>query len=142
MAFEHQITARFHEVDRAGIVFFNRVYEYAHICFEEMLWEAFGPPSEVYDTADVGFPLVHSEADYRRPIQHGDRLTIKLEVEKMSDRSVTFRYEFEGQDGLPRATVRLKHAFVSLKNFQPVPRTAEFTRGLEKVGLIPAGQDG
>ena len=42
MAFEYGLTARFHEVDRVGIVFFGRAYEYAHICFEEVLTAAFG----------------------------------------------------------------------------------------------------
>jgi hypothetical protein len=37
MHYEHVVTVRFNEVDRAGIAFFGRVFEYCHACFEETL---------------------------------------------------------------------------------------------------------
>jgi hypothetical protein len=35
--FVHHHTARFFEIDRAGIVFFGRIFEFCHEAFEELL---------------------------------------------------------------------------------------------------------
>ena len=41
-AFLHRLVVRFHEIDRAGIAYFTRAYEYCHAAFEEMLVAALG----------------------------------------------------------------------------------------------------
>ncbi len=139
MSFRYSVTARFHEVDRAGIVFFGRVYEYAHICFEEMLHAAFDSPDSIFGELGFALPLVHSEASFSRPIRQGDRLEVAMEVEAVSARSITFAYRLYGQ-GRPedlRAVVRLKHAFVSFPDFGPAQRSPVFDAGLARVGLLP-----
>ena len=140
MSFQYSVTARFHEVDRAGIVFFGRVYEYAHICFEEMLHAAFERPDTIFEQLGFALPLVHSEASFSRPIRQGDRLDIAMEVATLSSRSITFAYRLCGQ-GNPddlRAVVRLKHACVSFPEFKPVHRSPLFDDGLVRVGLLSA----
>ena len=136
MPFEIVVTARFHEVDRAGILFFNRVFEYAHICFEEMLAAAFGHPTGGYDPGGVGFPLVHAEASFHGMIRHGDRLTVRLTMERLTNRSMTCRYQVVGDGGDVRATVSLKHAFVDLVQMRPCDRTLKIDSALKSIGLI------
>jgi YbgC/YbaW family acyl-CoA thioester hydrolase len=139
MAFEHRVTARFHEVDRAGIVFFGRAFEYAHVCFEEMLAAAFGEVATVFDRHGFGMPLVHAEADYSAPTRQGDRLIVRLTVERASERSVTFAYAIVGEDGRLRVTVRLVHAFVDFADFRKLPMPAAFREGLRRLDLLPDG---
>jgi YbgC/YbaW family acyl-CoA thioester hydrolase len=138
MAFEHVVTVRFHEVDRAGIVFFGRVFEYCHVVFEELLHEVMGAGmSGVFEGGGWGMPLVHAEADYKNPMRIGDRLRIALEVERLGDHSVTLRYTIRGPDDGLRAVVRLVHAFVDLKAFHTVPTPREIREGLARFGLVP-----
>jgi YbgC/YbaW family acyl-CoA thioester hydrolase len=141
MPFVHHTTARFYEVDAAGIVFFGRVYEYCHGAFEELLTAVFGS-TEAWLGAEIGMPLVHSEADHERPIRSGTRLAVEVRVARLSPRSVTFAYEVRGaDDGVVRARVRLIHAFTDMKTFKgagrPMPGLVE---GLERLGLV--GPDG
>ena len=135
MAFELSITARFFEIDRAGIVFFGRMYEYAHSALEEALAAMFGHPETMFSMHQFGMPLVHSEADYQRPIRMGDRLTVRMEVERMGTKSMTFRYQIVGEDGQPRCRVQLVHAFVDLKTFSGIPVPQVFIDALPKAGL-------
>jgi acyl-CoA thioester hydrolase len=137
VAFEYALTARFHEVDRVGIVFFARAYEYAHICFEELLAAAFGEVSSVFERHGFGMPLVHTEASYRSPIRHGDRLRVRGSIDVLSERSATFRYEVLGADDDLRCTVRLKHAFVHFPSFEPIAVPQAFTEGMQHIELIP-----
>ena len=143
MNFEIPITARFHEVDRAGIVFFGRVFEYAHICYEELINAAFGSFGDLFEELGFGTPLVHSEADFRRPIRQADNLVVRASVEKLSSRSITFRYDLlgDGVDDL-RCVVRLKHAFVSMADFRSIDCPEAFTAGLDRIGLLPEADEG
>lgn len=134
--FVHHHTARFYEIDRAGIVFFARVYEYCHAAFEELQTRAFGHPGAIFDSLGFGMPLVHSEADYTRPIRLGDRLEIALRVAKVGARSVTFAYTIVGEDDrAPRAKVTLVHAFIDMTSFKGIQTPPSFLEGLARVGL-------
>lgn len=137
MAFEYVLTARFHEVDRVGIVFFARAYEYAHVCFEELLCAAFGEVSTLFEHLGFGMPLVHTEASYRRPIRHGDRLAVRATVDRLGERSVVFAYTITGADDADlRCTVRLKHAFVDLPGFEPRGVPEAFVDGMKRLDLL------
>lgn len=135
-SFEHRLTARFYEVDRAGIIFYGRFYEYCHTALEELLREMFGHPAAIFEEHDFGMPLVHSEADYERPTRMGDRLVVTLRVERVGTRSVTFRYEIHGEAGDRRCVVRLVHAFVDLAQFAPIDIPQVFRAALQRVGLV------
>lgn len=140
MPFRHTVTVRFFEIDRAGIVFFGRFFEYCHATFEELLMSAFGDLESIFRTSSWGMPLVHTESDHLRPVFIGERLTIELEVAALGGASITFAYRILGPDGDLRAKVTLKHAFVSRPDFQPIPMPGEFRDGLLKLGLtLPGG---
>lgn len=137
MSFEHRLTARFYEIDRAGIVFFGRFFEYCHATFEEMVLAAFGEWDSHIANKTWGMPLVHAEADFQKPTRMGDRLTVHLDVGRLGKRSVTFAYRVVGEDGEPRATAKLVHAFIDMKSFEPLDVPQEFIEGIRKIGLSP-----
>ena len=138
MPFEHPITARFHEVDRAGIVFFGRAFEYAHICYEEMLIAAFDDAEVVMGARRFVMPIVHAEADYQRPIRQFDRLVAALDLERLSKRSMTSRITLRGAADPTdvRVVVRRKQAFVNAENFTGMERPAFIDAGFARIGLV------
>lgn len=141
MSFEHRLTARFYEIDRAGIVFFGRVYEYVHAALEELLAEVFGHAAAIFEEHGFGMPLVHSEADYRHPIRMGDRLVIRPTLSRVTRRSVTFTYAIDGEDGVHRSTVTLVHAFIDMADFSAIAVPAVFLDRIEKAGLLTAAAE-
>jgi YbgC/YbaW family acyl-CoA thioester hydrolase len=136
MSFVHHVTVRFYEIDRAGIAFFGRFFEYAHAAFEEMQLAAFGDMERRLTEAPFLMPLVHAESDFAAPVRLGDRLSVALDVERLGETSITFRYAVTGEDGAPRATVRLVHAFIERATWKKCPGPAVFTEGLRRLGLL------
>lgn len=136
MAWEVELTARFYEVDRAGIVFFGRIFEYCHVAYEELWTAALGRFEAAFEAAEWATPLVHAEADFKRPIRMGDRFTVSLELVERGERSLTFGYRLVGIDGTLRATARLVHAVVDPQTFKPIAAPASLLDALRKVGLI------
>ena len=133
--FEHTLTVRFHEVDRAGIVFFGRIFEYCHVGFEELL-SAMGMTS-VFHEENWGMPLVHAEADFKRPMFMGDKITVSLRVEKMGKGSITFGFEVLGaEDRKVRAIAQQVHAFVELEKMRPTEFPPTLLNGLQSIGLV------
>ncbi len=137
MPFEHTLSVRFDDVDRAGIVYFARVLHYCHVAYEELMAQAVGDLDAFFRTSTWGMPLVHAEADYARPMRLAERLTIALEVERLGDRSVTFAYTVRGaEDGALRARAKLVHAFVELEAFEGIPAPPDFRAALKQLNLV------
>ena len=134
MPFVHHTTARFHQVDRAGIAFFACAFEYAHDCFDEILIAAFDDPN--LDKLGFGMPLVHAEASYKRPIRLYDRLELRATIERQGERSVTFRYDVVGDDDVLRCVVHLRHAFVAFPEFVGRSVPDHFIERMQALGLI------
>lgn len=98
-AFTTQLQVRFGHVDPAGIAYFPRIYDYIHEAFEE-LWEQF--VGVRYDhlllERKIGFPLVHSEVDFQRPLRFGDRPIVRVTCFKLGRSSLGLRYLFTNDD--------------------------------------------
>jgi len=118
MGFVYTATVRFAEVDPAQVMYFSRVYELAHEAFEELMTAVGYPPSAVFTHNKWGMPLVHTEADYRRPWRLGESISIQASLAEVGEKSIAFEYSFVGDDGEPRTRVGMRHVFVSLETFE------------------------
>ena len=135
MPFVYKRTVRFAEVDAAKVMYFSRVYELAHETYEELMSASGFPPGQVFEQGDWGMPLVHTEADYKRPWRLGEVIHIQAEIATASERSVVFEYRFMDGDGHVRTRVGMRHAFVSLSTF----RSCEAPEGLLDALALQAG---
>lgn len=139
MPFVHQTTIRFSEVDAAQVVYFSRLFELAHVAFEELMCAAGFPVGEVFSKGDWGMPLVHSQADYRRPWRLGEQVRIEGRILEMTDRRVAFEYGFFDQEGTRRTRVEMHHAFVSLDSFKARSIPPGFREAMMALGLVGEG---
>jgi len=92
--FRHLMPVRFADVDHAGIVYYPRFFHYFHTAFEEFFRERLGSRSYValLDEERIGFPAVSAHCDYKAPLRFGDTMAIDMSLERMGERSITFRY--------------------------------------------------
>jgi 4-hydroxybenzoyl-CoA thioesterase len=92
--FRHVMPVRFADVDHAGIVYYPRFFHYFHTAFEEFFRERLGSRSYValLDEDRIGFPAVSAQCDYKAPLRFGDTMAIDVSIERMGERSITFRY--------------------------------------------------
>lgn len=94
MAFRIQQPVRHPDVDRTGIVYFPRFYDFFHRALEDFFTREVGMQLwDVPERLKVAFPVVHIETDFQTPLQHGDLVTIQVGVSKVSSHSITLIYE-------------------------------------------------
>ena len=118
MGFVYGATVRFAEVDPAQVMYFSRVYELAHEAFEELMTAVGYPPSAVFTHNKWGMPLVHTEADYRRPWRLGEKIAIHASLAEVGGKSIAFEYSLVDEAGEARTRVGMRHVFVSLETFE------------------------
>jgi len=135
MAFEHQTTVLFSQVDAVGIAFFGRAFEMCHEVLEAMLAAGGMPLHAILDGGEWAMPLVHASADFKRPMKLGDRITIHMELAEMSGGSLTFAYALLGESGDLRANVKLVHAFIDRKRFKGRRAPKEALEVFERAGM-------
>jgi len=85
-------------VDLAGIVYYPRFWDLAHRFYEESWEYTCGIHySEILENYRLGFPLVHSEANFLHPLNYGDTVTCKLRVKSIGNTSITWIFEIFNQ---------------------------------------------
>ena len=126
--FEHAVTVRFAEVDRAGIAYFNHIFHWCHLAYEEFLAAGLGRFDEAFGRSGWGTPVVRAESDFQRMIRHGDRLIVRMSIGRIGTKSITFAYDVMGPDGDDdrRAQVRMTHAFVDFETGKAIPMPQAF----------------
>ena len=115
MSFAFTTPVRFQDVDVAGVLFFGRIYDYLHLAYEEFWVSAGVDRAYFFAGAPWVVPIVHSEADYKAPIRHGDTIRVGIDVVKVGKASFELRYAVTGgaESGLSdlRVAARTVHAF-------------------------------
>ena len=98
--FRRAHTVLFADVDAAGIVYYPRLLHYCHLTFEEFFPHA-GERNyaQWIQEERIGFPTVHLDVDFIRPVEYGRPLTMTARVLRLGGRSVTFRFTGEREDG-------------------------------------------
>lgn len=115
MPFSHPVTVRFSQVDPAGIAYFSRVFELCHEAFEAALAAAGWPLAGFFREKTWGLPLVHAEADFRRPLRLGDALNVEVSLAEVGERSLRFAFAIRDGKGEVRAEVQHVHAAIDLR---------------------------
>ena len=92
--FRYRMPVRFADVDHAGIVYYPVFFHYFHVAFEEVFRQRMGQRVyvDLLDRERIGFPAVSSQCDFRAPLRFGDTVEVELAVERLGDKSITFRY--------------------------------------------------
>jgi len=136
VAFQHSFTVRFGEVDAAGVVYFARIFDYAHRAYEDVLTHLGFPLDRILQEDGWGMPLVHAEADFVRPMRLGESLTVDVDITALSERRVSFGFSIRDDRDTVRAVVRCDHAFVDIASFRGRQAPSDFVEAAQRLGLI------
>ena len=128
--FIHKLTAQVHDTDAAGVIYFANFYRMAHTTYEAFM-ESIGFSIRYFLDEAPCLPLiVHSQADYKKPIHTGDKLTIELEVEKVGNCSYGLAYQIKDCHNELVADLKTVHVTVSKKTSAKLPLPADFKKRL------------
>jgi 4-hydroxybenzoyl-CoA thioesterase len=121
MAYVSRQPVRFADIDRAGIVYYPRFFDFWHRALEDFFNEDVGLAyHKLIDERRIGLPVVHVEADFRQPLAHGDIVAIELSFDRVGDKSVTIRYRMLRPGGDLAAEGTIVHACVDMDSFRAV----------------------
>jgi len=132
-SFVTQLQVRFGDVDPAGIVYFPKIYEYIHEAFEE-LWDVHVGKRYYYliGEEELGFPLVHSEVDFKHPLHFGDRPTVRVTCVKIGRSSLGLRYRIM-LDELLCVEAQMTVVCVELESLESVEIPERYRKRFEEI---------
>jgi len=113
MEFTSESIVRLYDTDAAGFHFYGSQFRFAHEALENFLEHLGLPIAKTIRERGILFPVVHAEADYRTPLAVGDRLTVRVVVRALGDRSFSIGYRLFFADGREAGSVMTVHAAVS-----------------------------
>jgi 4-hydroxybenzoyl-CoA thioesterase len=122
MPYRTQVPVRFGDVDRAGIVYFPRIFHYLHIAQEEFFLHLAGIPyHRLIEDEKMGFPTVADSSEFLKPLRYGDILDVSTFISRVGDSSVTFEFRIHrhGSADLLVSSSQVKVA-VNLETLQKV----------------------
>ncbi|MEO1856876.1 MAG: thioesterase family protein [Rubritalea sp.] len=79
---------QFADTDLAGVVHFSKILCYVEEA-EHFVMREVGVPAV---DASGGFPKVHVDCDYRSPMRFGDEVEIKMQLEKVGEKSLVWGF--------------------------------------------------
>ena len=101
MPYEHKIERRveFSETDMAGIVHYSNFFKYMETA-EHAFYRSLGH-SVVMRHVDppMGWPRVHAECDYMKPLRFEDVVEVHLLVKEKKNRSLSYAFRFYRLNG-------------------------------------------
>lgn len=136
-SFTTQIRVRFGHVDPAGIAYYPRIFEYVHAVTEE-LWEQHVGVRYDHLIMDerVGFPLVHSEVDFRGPLRFGDRPIVRVTCFHLGNSSLGLHFQFE-LDGQLVVDARMTTVCSDVATLKSKPIPPQWRAKLEEIREPP-----
>jgi YbgC/YbaW family acyl-CoA thioester hydrolase len=125
-------TVRIHHTDAAGILFFANLFVIAHECYESYL-DPEVTFHMMFNELNLMLPIVHAEADYHKPLQVSDRITVELRLGTMRESSYSLEYDILTEEGERAATVKTSHVVKSKDGRQPASLPEKLIRKLESL---------
>ncbi len=129
--FAYKTKIKFHEVDSAGKLFFAEFFKLAHDAYQAFLENAGLGLSFIINKADFILPIVHSEADFKKPVCLDDLIKIVLIVSRIGESSFSLSYNFNINNELV-CTIKTVHAILDKKSKQKISIPLKLKSILEK----------
>ncbi|HXG92119.1 MAG TPA: thioesterase family protein [Blastocatellia bacterium] len=114
MAFRTKIPVRFGDVDRAGIVYYPRIFHYLHIAQEEFFAGYMGIAyHRLIEDERIGFPTVSDSTDFLKVLRYGDMLDVEVYLSRVGQTSATFEFAIR-REGSSEMLVRSSQVKVAV----------------------------
>ncbi len=106
----------FYDCDPAGIIFFSRVFDFAHSAYE-LLIQSVEKQVDYWNNNNFVVPIIRSEANYIKPMKYEDEIMINVRVSELRSSSFELSYNMENDKGELLCIVKTVHVFVNKQNW-------------------------
>ena len=125
--FEYRTQIRMKNTDATGHLFFSEQFNLALEAFEEFLF------NKAIDLDQMEMPIVHAEADYKKPLQLRDPLKITLGVKNLGNTSFSiscFLFNIKTQEEV--GSVIIVHVCIDSMTKKSIPLPLKLRECLER----------
>ncbi|BBM88783.1 hypothetical protein COTS27_00468 [Spirochaetota bacterium] len=123
----HSIRITMAHVDAAGLIFFPRLYDLCEsaleVFFEAIFAKNFHTVIFQQKQATI---IVHSEADYKKPIRLGDHIKVVVACTHVGTTSFTIHYKMYNTKEVFVAEAKTVHVLIDLVTFEKVKISDEW----------------
>ncbi|GBD91852.1 1,4-dihydroxy-2-naphthoyl-CoA hydrolase [bacterium BMS3Abin04] len=119
----------FNQVDPGGILFYGEVFNIVHCAYEDM-FNGFNLGVNYFEHPEFAVPIIHTEADYLKPIKLGDEIITRIIVSELKTSSFSLEYEVQDIFGNILVKVKTVHVFVRKKGFSKTELPTELRNKL------------
>jgi YbgC/YbaW family acyl-CoA thioester hydrolase len=107
----------FYDCDPAGIIFFSRVFDFAHSAYEQII-QSIDKEEDYWNNNKYVVPIIKSESTYVKPMKYGDEIIINVNVSELRSSSFELSYNMVSSDGDLLCSVKTVHVFVDKKSWE------------------------
>ncbi|MFM1804226.1 MAG: hypothetical protein RL136_1105 [Planctomycetota bacterium] len=129
--FSEHFVIRLPHSDAAGVIFYARLFEIEEELFERWLELGGFSVGAMLDGRLVPTPVVHCEANFRKPVRVGDRLTVRLAGLEIGRSGYTLLWNFL-LDGELAMSAKVKRVAIDRKAGESIDLPEVFRAFLEE----------
>ena len=129
--YTYQTKIKLHDTDAAGLLFFSHQFEMVHDAYESLLERIGFGFAELIRHRDFFLPIVHAEADYKKPLFVGDVVTIQVFVESVGTTSFIFAYKLWDVKKRLVGIARTVHVTIDKKKHTKIPLPKAMKKKIE-----------
>lgn len=107
----------FYDCDPAGIIFYSRVFEFAHSAYEQLI-QTIVNDENYWNNDKYIVPIIRSESSYVKPMKYGDEITINIIVSELRSSSFELSYNIVNVQGELLCNVKTVHVFVNKNSWE------------------------
>lgn len=124
MSFSYQRIIRFQDTDAAGVVYFANVLAMCHEAYEESLAASGINLKVFFSNPDIAIPIVHASVDFFRPMFCGDKISICLVPQQITNEKFEVNYELYGVAEEIYAKAITRHVCINpiIRNKEAIPQ--------------------
>lgn len=117
----YQTKIHLHDTDAAGRLFFANQLKMVHDAYEALLESINFGFADIIREHNFFLPIVHCEAQYKKPLFVGDVLEIRVKVSDIGTTSFTFSYDIVNVQEELVGTAKTVHVTVSDSSGEKMP---------------------
>lgn len=106
------VQVNFFDADPAGIMFFANAFRFAHSAYEKLL-ENSPFKKEYFYNENFVVPVIHSEADYLKPVYPNTTLKIQVSLSQLRENSFELSYSLMNEKGEECVKAKTVHVFLN-----------------------------
>ena len=116
--------------DRAGILFFPKIFELFHSAYEEFILSN-NLSVDYFNSDHYAIPIIKTVSDFKAPIKLHEEINIAIQVEQVRNSSFELTTFFFDDNNNEKALVSSIHMFVEKRSFNKIKIPSEFIEMLE-----------